>query len=301
MGMTGMFERVAGPFGVPTGGLVWDGSAILFSVVRNSVVLRYDPADSSVREARRFTNRVNGLALGPTGRLFASQEGSRRIIEFNKDGSASPLVALLDGQRQNYPTDLAVDATGKIWLADPYNPLPSHGPQLFPNLAHASVLLLSRHKVTHDWTMARVTNDTVMPRAVLLSADDTILYVADGEPNTSSPCELRAYAIGDDGSVGAPRLLHSFGNLGAAYRGVEGMCLDRDGNIVACAGSHEAGPGALIYVFSPTGRVLETFAFDEDTPVRCAFGGPDLSELYVTSLNGSLWRAKGTGRAGTVR
>ena len=36
------------------------------------------------------------------------------------------------------------------------------------------------------------------------------------------------------------------------------MCLDRDGNIVACAGGSENGPGPMIYVFSPKGRVLGT-------------------------------------------
>ena len=36
------------------------------------------------------------------------------------------------------------------------------------------------------------------------------------------------------------------------------MTLDADGNIVACAGFEESGPGPMIYVFSPTGRVLET-------------------------------------------
>ena len=41
-------------------------------------------------------------------------------------------------------------------------------------------------------------------------------------------------------------------------RGVDGMCLDTEGNIVACAGWREAGPGPMIYVFAPSGRVLET-------------------------------------------
>src|SRR3712207_7188573 len=40
-------------------------------------------------------------------------------------------------------------------------------------------------------------------------------------------------------------------------RGVDGMCLDSDGNIVACAGWDEAGPGPMIYVFAPNGRSEE--------------------------------------------
>ena len=104
------FERVAGPFDGPTGGLVWDGKTIVFAAVLESRLLRYDPAGGGVEEIRRFTNRINGLALTPDGRLYGGQEGSRRIIEMNADGSAAPLGATLDGQRINYPCDLAVDS-----------------------------------------------------------------------------------------------------------------------------------------------------------------------------------------------
>ena len=81
-------------------------------------------------------------------------------------------------------------------------------------------------------------------------------------------------------------------------RGAEGICLDADGNIVVCAGSNQAGPGSLIYIMSPTGRVLETQIFPDDGPMRCAFGGKGMDELYVTSATGNLWRARQTGRVG---
>jgi sugar lactone lactonase YvrE len=32
--------------------------------------------------------------------------------------------------------------------------------------------------------------------------------------------------------------------------------------------------------------------------MRCAFGGKDFDELYVTSGTGHLWRARQTGRVG---
>ena len=299
--MSPVFERVAGGLGGPAGGVVWDGAAILFSAVRDSRILRFDPQSGETTEVRRFTNRINGLALGPNQRLFGAQEGSRRVVELHADGSASPLVALLDGRRQNFPTDLAVDRHGRIWLADPYNPLPSHGPQLFDPLPHASVLRLSRHPVTHDWVIARITHDTTAPRALLLSADETTLFVGDGEIGTPRGRELRAYPIDGDGEVGCYRLLHRFGSAAQPQRGVEGLCLDDAGNVIACAGAPGVGAGALIYVFTPGGRVLETYDFGAETPMRCAFGGAALDELYVTSASGGLWRLRGSGRRGVRR
>ena len=256
--MAWKFEQVAGPFDGPTGGIVWDGKTIIFAAVLESRLLRYDPHEGSVNELRRFTNRTNGLALTPDGHLYGCQEGSRRVIEMKADGSAAPLGATLDGHRINFPSDLTVDRTGRIWFADPYHHLPSHGPQIFPNLPHASVLRLSRHHVTHDWIIERLTFDTAAPRCLALSADERTLYVGEGDP-ASEARQLRAYPVDATGRLGSPLLLHSFGrDHRGTQRGAEGLCLDADGNIIVCAGSDQAGPGSLIYIVSPAGRILET-------------------------------------------
>ena len=143
-----------------------------------------------------------------------------------------------------------------------------------------------------------VTFDTAAPRAVLLSPDEKKLYVAEnGSGSASSPDspvrELRAYALRADGSAGDYIVMHTFGrDHRGPHRGVEGMCLDADGNIVAVAGSNQSGPGPLVYVFAPSGRVLETHALPCDAPVRCAFGGAGLDSLYVSGGDGCLYRAK---------
>ena len=114
--------------------------------------------------------------------------------------------------------------------------------------------------------------------------------------------ELRAYAVHADGSVGVPRVLASFGeDYYGVHRGIEGMCIDSDGNIVAVAGSAQAGPGPLVSVYSPSGAVLETHTLPCDNPMRCAFGDADLDSLYVTSSDGSLYRARKAGRKGLKR
>jgi gluconolactonase len=49
----------------------------------------------------------------------------------------------------------------------------------------------------------------------------------------------------------------------------------------------------MIYVFSPSGRVLATHLLPVDRPSNCTFGDPDLCTLYVTtSVRGRLLRVR---------
>jgi len=142
----------------------------------------------------------------------------------------------------------------------------------------------------------------VAPRAVQLSPDEKTLYVAEGEVGRKGPRELRAYAVRDDGSVGPYTVLHAFGaDHRGEHRGIEGLCLDSDGNLVACGGSPEAGPGPMLYVFAPDGAVIDAHRLPGGAPMRCAFGDAQLDSLYVTSGDGCVYRAQSTGRRGFKR
>ena len=299
--MTWQFERVAGPYEGPTGGVVWHEGGVLFSAIDEGRLLRFDPESGSVNEFRRYANRVNGLAHGPGGELYGAQEGGRRLVEFTPDGRLAAVDALLDGKYHNQPCDLIVDSRHRIWLADPRHAVAPFGPAIFPFLDHASVLRLERND-RRARVAKRITYDTASPRAVLLSPDEKTLYVADGEPQAGQTRELRAYPIAGDGNVGHCVVLHTFGaDHHGPHRGIEGMCLDTDGNIVACGGWQRSGPGPLIHVFSPRGAVIESHPFPADSPNRCCFGGHELDTLYVTTGGGHLYRAKTAGRRGRTR
>ena len=115
-----------------------------------------------------------------------------------------------------------------------------------------------------------------------------------------SPGSCGPTPINDDGSLGSYKTLHTFGiDSRGVHRGVDGMTLDVDGNIIACAGWEESGPGPMIYVISPTGRVLETHPFRVDRPTNCCFGDADMRTLYVTTGGGHLFRAR-TDREGWI-
>lgn len=292
--MSWTFERVAGPFKGRTGGMAWDGRSLLISAVADEQVLRFDPQTGETGIFRKWTGRVNGLALASDGSVFGAQEGGRRIVQFRTDGSTAPTHDLLDGAHHNQPVDVIVDSLGRVWMADAFNAQPPYGPPAYPFLAHASVLRLDPTG-PDSWRLLRITHDTCGPRAVLLSADERTLYVADGDIERGDICQLFSYPISPYGSAGPCRTMLTFT---AVDRGIEGMCLDADGNIIACMGWKKAGEGPSILVISPSGTILESHPAPEDLPMRCAFGGAELDSLYLTSGSGSVYRARGTGHRG---
>ena len=291
------FERVAGPYNGRTGGLAWDGSCMLAAAVGEERVLRIDPQTRKTENFRRWTGRVNGIAVAPDGAVYGAQEGGRRVVRFQPDGSTLAITEFLDGRRHNQPTDVIVDRSGRVWIADAYNAQAPYGPPTAPFLEHASVLR-SDPVGPGMYRLTRITHDTAGPRALLLSADEKTLYVADGDIERGDVCQLLAYAVDAHGSVGPAKSLLTFT---AVDRGIEGMCLDSEGNIVACAGWKRGGAGAMVYVITPAGTIVEAHPAPADMPMRCAFGEAGLASLYLTAGDGGIYRAQDTGRRGLGR
>lgn len=285
--MAWQFEVVAGPFGF-TEGPAWNGEALLFSDIPSSRILKYDPRTRETTVFREGTHQGNGLIFDRAGRLYGCQgsgEG-RRVVRYESDGDVTIIADRFQGNRLNSPNDLAFDRDGRLWFTDPrYGDFRDD-----MELNHESVFRAEANGPGpgERWTLERVTFDTTRPNGLLISPDQTTLYVAQSEYGTDRKRELRAYPIREDGSLGPYRVLHNF----YPHRGIDGMCLDAEGNIVATAGWAESGPGPMIYVFSPTGRVLETHPVPFDRPTNCTWGGPDLSTLYVTVGTGHVLAAR---------
>ena len=286
--MSWEFEHIAGPYGF-TEGPAWDGAGLLFTDIPTSRIMRYEPATGACTVFRTGTNQANGLMLDKDGRLYAC-EGSvdpetgagRCIARYEPDGGRTVIGDRSRGSRLNSPNDLAIDAQGRIWFTDPryhddYDPM---------ELDHESVYRLDPQD-GGNWPIRRMTYTTTKPNGLLIAPDQRTLYVAQSGRLPEEKRELRAYPVNDDGSLGDGEVIHDFGE----NRGIDGMCLDVEGNIVATAGNRAGGPGPMIYVFSPSGEVIETHPLNVDQPTNCTFGGEDLSTLYVTTGEGHLLRA----------
>jgi gluconolactonase len=123
------------------------------------------------------------------------------------------------------------------------------------------------------------------PNGLALSPDETVLYVGDTATQT-----LWAYDLAADGTASGKRRIVDVTDESKPGR-VDGVRVDTDGRVyITC-------PGGICVVDPVRGIVLERLA----TPKRAtnlAWGGADLSALYITALTDVYHvktRARGVG------
>ncbi len=292
------FELLDPPYGNVSEGPVWNGSYLLYTQIQRSRIMKFDPGSGALEVFREGTNHANGMAYDRAGRLYACEggdnENSRRVVRYTATG-ADVIADGFEGKRFNIPNDLVVDGENRVWFTDPFYE-GAAGPwskdRTHKDLDHDSVYRADPQP-GGGFALHRLTFDTTRPNGLLFSLNAKVLYVAQSGRLPEEKRQLRAYPIKDDLSLGSAEVLHDFGE----HRGIDGMALDAEGNIVATAGWEMGGPGPSIYVFSPSGEVLERHPVECKRPTNCAFTGEDLSTLYVTSTEGHLFRAR-TDRVG---
>jgi gluconolactonase len=252
------------------GALAGDGS-ILFSDIGNRI-MKFDPKTNTVSLFRDPSGRANGLIFDPKGRLIAAEGattgGGRRVSITETDGTVRTLADSYQGKRFNSPNDVAVDAKGHVYVSDPR--YQGGEPR---DLDHESV-----YRIDPDGTVTRLDTTASKPNGLAVSPDGKTLYVADNGPARRA---LVALALDADGNVSRPKVLKDFGN----GRGIDGMTVTTDGQIVASAG---AGALAGVYVYAPDGVPL-AFIPTPGSPTNVEFGGPDRKTLYITAGK-SLYR-----------
>lgn len=286
------WDLLAGPATI-TEGPAWDGAGVCYTSIEADEIRRYDPQTGEIARVYGNSGGANGLAFGPDGALYACEGRGRALVRYGADGTRAVLADRFGGRRLNSPNDLALDAAGNVWFTDPrYGD--DHADR---ELDHDSVYRIAPPAAggaAARWEIARLTEDTTRPNGILLSWDGRTLYVAQSDYRPGSVRQLRAYPVRADGSLGSPVVLHDFG----PDRGIDGMCWDAGGDIVATCGWELGGPGGRIAVFSDDGAVLEEHPLPAGRPTNCCFGGPDLSDLYVTTIEGHLYRVRDSGRVG---
>jgi gluconolactonase len=279
------FENSAPVIGSITEGNAWDGERMLYSNIAMNRIMSYDPETGLVETWREDTEGTNGLNFDSEGQLFGCSGNGRKIVRFDPNGQMVTIADRLDGRRINSPNDLAITPSGSIYFSDRVSDVnPDVG------IDHSSIISAEPQE-NGTYKTVRRTFDTTMPNGLLFSSDYKILYVAQSDYLASEKRELRAYPVKDDGSLGEYAVLHDFG----PHRGIDGMTLSSEGNIVACTGWEISGPGGNVTVFDPKGRIIETHPTPAQRPTNCTFVGED---LYVSSIEGHCLVAKNTGMTG---
>jgi sugar lactone lactonase YvrE len=141
------------------------------------------------------------------------------------------------------------------------------GTTAFDFSPHAAAL----YRVEPDWSFEEVAGGVTQSNGLAWSPGGSRMYFID---SATQGVDVFDYDAGA-GSAGNRRRLVT---IDRAHGIPDGMTADDQGNLwVACFG------GAAVRCFSPAGEQLEEVFFPVSQVTSCAFGGPGLADLYVTS------------------
>lgn len=117
-------------------------------------------------------------------------------------------------------------------------------------------------------------DDFIVPNGLAFSPDGRTMYVSDSHPSVQT-----IWAFDYDTDSGTPSNRRLFVDMNPLPGRPDGAAIDVDGGYWICG--NDAG---LVHRFTPDGRLDKSLPLPVKKPAMCAFGGPQLDTLYVTSI-----------------
>lgn len=116
--------------------------------------------------------------------------------------------------------------------------------------------------------------DLIVPNGLAFSPDGRTMYLSDSHPSVQT-----IWAFDFDTATGTPSRRRVFVDMNPLPGRPDGAAVDADGCYWICG--NDAG---LVHRFTPEGRLDRSLAVPVKKPAMCAFGGPKLDTLFVTSI-----------------
>ena len=126
----------------------------------------------------------------------------------------------------------------------------------------------------HRAELTLLLDGLIVPNGMAFSPDGRTMYLSDSHPTVQS-----IWTFDYDTDTGTPRNRRLFVDMTTLPGRPDGAAIDQDGCYWICG--NDAG---LIHRFTPEGRLDKSLAVPVKKPAMCAFGGPLLDTLYVTSI-----------------
>jgi len=125
-----------------------------------------------------------------------------------------------------------------------------------------------------DGSLAPLVSDLMVPNGLAFSPDGRTMYLSDSHPKVQ-----RIWAFDYDIDTGRLSGRRLFVDMNPLPGRPDGAAVDADGCYWICG--NDAG---LVHRFTPAGKLDRSLALPVKKPAMCAFGGPQLDTLYVTSI-----------------
>lgn len=231
---------------------------LLFTDIPNARIHRLDPTDDGVTVYDPASNQANGLDTDVDGSLLAAEHASRRVTRRGADGTVVGTIDEWQGSAFNSPNDLAVHTNGTVYFTDPPYGLAGRAREIAFNGVFRVPDESTGPIVEYEGDA-----DATRPNGIVLSPDETLLYVADTQGGIS------VFDVAGDGDLSNRR------SFTEDVSGADGMAVDAAGNLFVTASDG-------VRVFAPDATLWGVIEVPEQ-PANCAFGDADRRTLYVTA------------------
>jgi L-arabinonolactonase len=183
------------------------------------------------------------------------------------DPATHTLTPLLDpepGKPYNRSNDGGTDARGRFWFGTMQNNIAADGSPM--NVVSPAGTLF---RLDPDLTLTAHDNGITVSNTVCWSPDNRTMYFCDTATEVISAYDFDL----DEGRISNKRPFAKFD------RGVpDGSTVDADGCLW-----NARWDGSCVVRFTPRGDVDIVIEVPVAKPTSCAFGGPDLADLYITT------------------
>lgn len=220
---------------------------VFFTDIPNNRIHRIG-VDGKVTVFKEDSGAANGLMFGPDGRLYACQNGRKRIVAYSPDGTESVIA---DGVNSN---DLVVNARGEIYFTEP------------PTKKVWFIDAKGNRKVVNEGQLE-------FPNGVRLSPDQSLLTVADSRNKW-----VWSFQVQPDGSLDNGQPFYRLETRDdSSASGADGMTVDSEGHLYVAT---RIG----VQICDQPGRVVGIIGKPQNASLsNVVFGGPELNYLYVTN------------------
>ena len=235
----------------------WDErtKTLLFVDLTAGVVFRYDRS-GVMRGSFPAGQEVGAVVPRRRGGLVLAVRDGIATVSDTGEGFelTAPVERDIAGNRMN---DAKCDPAGRLFA----------GTTAFDFSPHSAAL----YRVAPDWSFEQVVRGATQSNGIAWSPGGDRMYFID---SATQGVDVFDFDIGDGSARNRRRLV----TIERAHGVPDGMTTDSSGNLwVACFG------GAAVRCYSPAGQQLDEVLFPVTQVTSCAFGGPGLADLYVTS------------------
>jgi len=253
-------------------GPVWDRESqhLIFSDIAGNRMHVWTEANG-IGVYREPSNMANGNAFDARGRLITCEHATSRLVRDDGEGSQTVLASHFEGKELNSPNDVVVRSDGSIFFTDP-----DSGRKEFWGIPRERELSFAGvYRLDSDGDLMLLVDDFEIPNGLCFSLDESQLFV-----NDTKRRHIRHFSVADNGSLTGGEVWAELGG-GDGERPPDGMKIDSSGTLFC------VGPGG-IHIFDADAKRTGVILFPENV-ANFAWGGPDLTDLYVTAFT-SLYR-----------